>query len=75
MESSLNSTIDMIDRLLVYVRKVVAGEIEGDEKVGRRIMDELSEKVAGATANESEGGFNGNLQVSILFFLRVVWAM
>jgi len=49
----------MLDRVLTYVRGVVAGEIKGDPAVGRYLMDAL-----GANTEDLEkNGFNASLQV------------
>ena len=64
MENSLKSVLEMIDRMLVYVRQVISGEVEGNEKIGKYLLDTLSE------TSDSSGGqldtlFNSHLQVSI----------
>ncbi|KAK2466029.1 hypothetical protein APHAL10511_001671 [Amanita phalloides] len=58
LEGSLQSVSDMLDRVLTYVRAVIAGETKGDVAVGRYLMDNL-----GANTEDLEkGGFNSNLQ-------------
>lgn len=49
----------MLDRVLSYVRSVLAGEVKGDPAVGRYLMETL-----GSSAEYLEkGGFNASLQV------------
>ncbi len=49
----------MLDRVLAYVRSVLAGETKGDPALGRYLMDTL-----GASTDDLEkGGFNASLQV------------
>ena len=60
LESSLNKVSDMLDRVLVYVRAVIAGERKGDASVGRYLMDALGT----STEDLEKGGFNSSLQVS-----------
>lgn len=60
LEQSIQAVSDMLDRVLTYVRSVLAGEVKGDPAVGRYLMDTL-----GASTSELEkGGFNTSLQVS-----------
>ena len=55
----------MLDRVLSYVRAVLAGEIQGNPAVGRYLMDTL-----GSSAEDLEkGGFNASLQVRIFYQL------
>ncbi|KAH7916252.1 Mov34-domain-containing protein [Hygrophoropsis aurantiaca] len=62
LEKSLQSVHDMLDRVLAYVQKVLAGEIEGNRAVGRYLMDTL-----GASTDEIEkGGFNTSLQDTLM---------
>jgi translation initiation factor 3 subunit F len=50
----------MLDRVLSYVRSVLAGEVKGDAAVGRYLMDTF-----GASTDELEkGAFNASLQAS-----------
>jgi translation initiation factor 3 subunit F len=51
----------MIDRVLVYVRSVLSGEVEGDPAIGRYLMDTLGTSTEGL----EKGGFNANLQVCV----------
>lgn len=61
LEQSIQSVSDMLDRVLTYVRSVLSGEVEGNQAVGRYLMDTL-----GAGADDLEkSGFNASLQVSI----------
>lgn len=59
LERSLVSVSDMLDRVLAYVRSVLAGEVKGDAAVGRYLMDAF-----GTSTEELEKGtFNSSLQV------------
>lgn len=49
----------MLDRVLVYVRSVLSGEIKGDPAVGRYLMDTLG----AGTDDVEKSGFNASLQV------------
>lgn len=52
----------MLDRVLSYVREVLAGRKKGDPAIGRYLMDTL-----GASTDDLEkGGFNASLQVRVL---------
>lgn len=51
----------MLDRVLAYVRSVLAGEVKGDAVVGRYLMDTF-----GASTEElDKGSFNTSLQVRV----------
>ncbi|PFH51315.1 hypothetical protein AMATHDRAFT_142832 [Amanita thiersii Skay4041] len=58
LESSLKTLMDMLDRVLAYVRAVLAGEKKGDAAVGRYLMDTLGT----STDDLEKGGFNSSLQ-------------
>ena len=59
LERALDSVSDMLDRVLAYVRSVLAGEVKGDAAVGRYLLDTF-----GASTEELEkGAFNTSLQV------------
>lgn len=59
LERSIVSVSEMLDRVLSYVRSVLAGEKKGDPAIGRYLMDTL-----GASTDDLEkGGFNASLQV------------
>ena len=49
----------MLDRVLTYVRAVLAGEKKGDPAIGRYLMDTLG----ASTEDLEKGGFNTSLQV------------
>lgn len=51
----------MLDRVLSYVRSVLAGEVKGDAAVGRYLMDTF----AASTEELDKGSFNTSLQVSV----------
>lgn len=60
LERALITVSEMLDRVLAYVRSVLAGEVKGDAAVGRYLMDTF-----GASTEELEkGAFNSSLQVS-----------
>jgi Maintenance of mitochondrial structure and function len=62
VESSIQSTMAMLDRVLSYVQAVLSGEKQGDAAIGRYLMDTL-----GASTDDLEkGGFNSSLQVALL---------
>ncbi|KAJ3989823.1 hypothetical protein F5890DRAFT_1549371 [Lentinula detonsa] len=62
LESSSQNVISMIDRVLTYVRAVLAGEAKGDAAIGRYLMDTLGE----STDDLEKGGFNGRLQDTLM---------
>ncbi|KAJ3722619.1 JAB1/Mov34/MPN/PAD-1 ubiquitin protease-domain-containing protein [Lentinula raphanica] len=62
LESSIQNVISMIDRVLTYVRAVLAGEVKGDAAVGRYLMDTLG----ASTADLEKGGFNARLQDTLM---------
>jgi len=66
MENSLKSVIEMIDRVLAYVKRVINGEIEGNEKIGKYLLDTLSETSdsAGVDKGQLDTLFNSHLQAS-----------
>ena len=62
----------MLDRVLSYVRSVLAGEVQGDPAVGRYLLDTF----AASTDDLEKGGFNASLQVNRLhavFHLNVTY--
>ena len=59
LEKSIGSVSAMLDRVLAYVRAVIAGEIKGDAAVGKYLMDMLG----ASTEDLEKGGFNASLQV------------
>ena len=63
LEASLQQVAAMVDRVLEYVRSVIAGEVQGDVAVGRYLMDTLSTTTAGIEKGKLEGLFNAHLQV------------
>lgn len=65
LEASLQQIAAMVDRVLTYVRSVLAGEAQGDVAVGRYLMDTLSTTTAGIEKGKLEGLFNVHLQVRI----------
>ncbi|PPQ70444.1 hypothetical protein CVT26_013938 [Gymnopilus dilepis] len=62
IEKAILSVSDMLDRVLSYVRAVLAGEKKGDPAVGRYLMDTL-----GASTDDLEkGSFNASLQDTLM---------
>jgi len=62
LEQSIQNVLEMLERVLVYVRSVVSGEKKGDAALGRYLMDTL-----GASTDDIEkGGFNACLQDSLM---------
>jgi translation initiation factor 3 subunit F len=60
LEQSIQTVVNMLDRVLEYVQAVLAGKKKGDAAVGRYLMDTL-----GASTHDLEkGGFNASLQAS-----------
>lgn len=59
LEKSIGSVSAMLDRVLTYVRAVIAGEVKGDAAVGKYLMDMLG----ASTEDLEKGGFNASLQV------------
>jgi len=68
MEASLKSIIEMIDRLLTYVRQVIKGEVEGNEQIGKYLLDALREASQGVGVDKGqlEGLFNAHLQDTLM---------
>ncbi|KAJ8518886.1 hypothetical protein ONZ45_g4115 [Pleurotus djamor] len=63
LEKAIESVSAMLDRVLTYVRAVIAGEIEGDVAVGKYLMDTLG----ASTEDLEKGGFNASLQDTLMF--------
>ncbi|EPQ59173.1 eukaryotic translation initiation factor 3 subunit F [Gloeophyllum trabeum ATCC 11539] len=62
LAESLQTVSAMLDRVLGYVRSVLAGEVKGDPAVGRYLMDTF-----GADTGELEkGGFRDSLQDTLM---------
>jgi Maintenance of mitochondrial structure and function len=59
LEKSIQTITSMLDRVLAYVRSVLAGEVKGDPAVGRYLMDTFG----ASTGDLEKGGFNASLQV------------
>ena len=51
----------MLDRVLTYVRSVLAGEVEGDVALGKYLLDTLNTSTKGF-----EKGFNTHLQDTLM---------
>jgi len=64
LERSIESVSLMLDRVLAYVRSVLAGEKKGDPAVGRYLMDTLG--VGIGTGDLEKGGFNASLQDTLM---------
>ncbi|KAJ3547827.1 hypothetical protein NM688_g5360 [Phlebia brevispora] len=62
LEGALVSLSEMLDRVLTYVRSVLAGEVKGDAAIGRYLMDTF-----GTSTEELEKGtFNSSLQDTLM---------
>ena len=57
----------MLDRVLAYVRAVIAGERKGDPAVGRYLLDTF----ATSTEGLDQGSFASSLQVRAIICLPV----
>ncbi|EJD53968.1 Mov34-domain-containing protein [Auricularia subglabra TFB-10046 SS5] len=66
LEKSLRDVVDMLDRVLVYVRSVLAGETEGNVAVGRFLMDTLSAATPALDKGRLEQLFNSHLQDTLM---------
>jgi len=62
LEQSIQTVVGMLDRVLEYVRAVLAGEKKGDAAVGRYLMDTLGV----STHDLEKGGFNASLQDTLM---------
>ncbi|WFD02906.1 hypothetical protein MOBT1_001594 [Malassezia obtusa] len=62
LAASLEQVNSMLERVLNYVRKVLAGEIEGDKAVGRFLSDTIGVVPAGLDGPVLETLFNSHLQ-------------
>lgn len=51
----------MLDRVLTYVRKVIAGELQGDPAIGRYLL----ETFATSTEGLDKGSFTTSLQARL----------
>lgn len=60
LERSVQSVSEMLDRVLAYVRSVIAGETKGDPAIGRFLLDTLATSPEGL----DQGSFASSLQVS-----------
>lgn len=67
LEQSIKSVTAMLDRVLAYVRSVLAGEVQGDPAVGRYLLDTF----AASTDDLEKGGFNASLQVTLSHVILV----
>jgi translation initiation factor 3 subunit F len=66
LQQALVNVVEMIDRVLGYVRSILSGEIEGNEGVGRYLMDTLSETTDGLEKGKVEVLFNAHLQDTLM---------
>ncbi|KAJ7180398.1 JAB1/Mov34/MPN/PAD-1 ubiquitin protease-domain-containing protein [Mycena crocata] len=65
LDTALNSVSQMLDRVLAYVRQVLAGEVEGDKALGRYLMDTLGVGAMGEKGGEDKA-FNASLQDTLM---------
>lgn len=64
LERSVQQVMDMLDRVLTYVKAVLAGETKGDPVVGRYLLDTFSTSTEGL----DQGSFTTSLQVRLSGF-------
>jgi translation initiation factor 3 subunit F len=64
LQRSLNNVTEMLDRVLAYVQKVLAGEVKGDAAIGRYLMDTLG--AAPGQDDVERSGFNTTLQDTLM---------
>lgn len=60
LDRSVQTVMEMLDRVLAYVRSVISGEIKGDAVIGRYLLDTF----ATSTDGLDQGSFASSLQVS-----------
>ena len=66
LQNALVTVTGMLDRVLAYVRSVLAGESKGDAAVGRYLMETF-----GASTEElDKGAFNASLQVRVSLLIH-----
>lgn len=59
LQRSVQTVSEMLDRVLAYVRSVIAGETKGDPAIGRFLLDTF----ATSTEGLDQGSFASSLQV------------
>ncbi|KAH8118704.1 Mov34-domain-containing protein [Phellopilus nigrolimitatus] len=62
LERSVQTVSDMLDRVLTYVRSVIAGETKGDPAVGRYLLETFSTSTEGL----DQGSFTSSLQDTLM---------
>ncbi|KAF8663454.1 hypothetical protein AX16_001024 [Volvariella volvacea WC 439] len=62
VEKSIQNVYNMLDRVLTYVRAVLAGEKAGDPAIGRYLMDTLG----ASTEDLEKGSFSASLQDTLM---------
>ncbi|KAJ7752778.1 JAB1/Mov34/MPN/PAD-1 ubiquitin protease-domain-containing protein [Mycena maculata] len=65
LDTALNTVMQMLERVLAYVRQVLAGEVEGDKALGRYLMDTLGVAAIGEKGGE-DMAFNASLQDTLM---------
>jgi len=65
LDTALTTVAQMLDRVLAYVRQVLAGEVEGDKALGRYLMDTLGVAAIGEKGGEDKA-FNASLQDTLM---------
>ncbi|KAJ7129373.1 Mov34-domain-containing protein [Mycena epipterygia] len=65
LDTTLNTVSQMLDRVLAYVRQVLAGEVVGDKALGRYLMDTLGVGAIGEKGGEDKA-FNASLQDTLM---------
>ncbi len=61
LKESLESVLEMIDRVLDYVRSVLSGKVKGDVALGKYLLDIFNTSTKGL-----EKGFNTHLQDTLM---------
>jgi len=62
----LNEVLQMIERVLVYVRRVLSGEVEGDKAIGKYLLDTLNQSTPGLEGKEGSGSFGVHVQDTLM---------
>ncbi|KAJ7094496.1 JAB1/Mov34/MPN/PAD-1 ubiquitin protease-domain-containing protein [Mycena belliarum] len=65
LDATLSTVSQMLDRVLAYVRQVLAGEVEGDKALGRYLMDTLGVGPISEKGGEDKA-FNTSLQDTLM---------
>jgi len=66
LEQSLQNVLQMLDRVLGYVKSVLSGEVQGNIAVGRYLLDTLSTAAPALEKGKLEHLFNSHLQDTLM---------